>query len=77
MKTIETVATIASDGQLSLQLQAPANLPPGDYRVVIVIEEKSAEPTITRPPLNFPVDSFGPWPPDLSLRREDIYDNDV
>jgi len=27
-------------------------------------------------PLNFPVDDVGPWPPDLSLRREDMYDVD-
>jgi len=26
-----------------------------------------------RPPLDFPVDSYGSWPKDLSLRREDIY----
>jgi hypothetical protein len=26
-----------------------------------------------RPPLNFPVDSYGSWPENLSLRREDIY----
>lgn len=27
-----------------------------------------------RPPLDFPVDSYGSWPQDLSLRREDMYD---
>jgi hypothetical protein len=26
-------------------------------------------------PLNFPVDSYGSWPKNLSLRREDIYDD--
>jgi hypothetical protein len=26
-----------------------------------------------RPSLNFPVDSYGSWPQDLSLRRKDIY----
>jgi len=25
---------------------------------------------------DFPVDSYGPWPTDLSLRREDIYTDD-
>lgn len=27
-------------------------------------------------PLNLPVDDVGPWPADLSLRREDLYDAD-
>jgi hypothetical protein len=26
-----------------------------------------------RQPLDFPVDDLGPWPEDLSLRREDLY----
>ena len=26
--------------------------------------------------LDFPVDDLGPWPADLSLRREDMYDGD-
>ena len=29
-----------------------------------------------RPPLDFPVDDYGPWPERLSLRREDLYDDD-
>ena len=27
-------------------------------------------------PLDFPVDDLGPWPDDLSLRREDMYGDD-
>ena len=27
-------------------------------------------------PLDFPVDDLGPWPEDLSLRREDMYGDD-
>lgn len=27
-------------------------------------------------PLDFPVDDLGPWPEDLSLRREDLYGDD-
>ena len=41
-------------------------------KVRIIIEpEKDRK----RPPLNFPVDSYGPWPKNLSLRREDIYND--
>jgi hypothetical protein len=28
-----------------------------------------------RPLLDFPVDYYGPWPENLSLRREDLYDD--
>ena len=38
---------------------------------IIINSEKDTK----RPPLNFPVDSFGSWPQNLSLRREDIYDD--
>lgn len=41
-------------------------------KVRIIIEP---EKNIKRPPLNFPVDSYGSWPQNLSLRREDIYDD--
>ena len=27
-------------------------------------------------PLDFPTDDLGPWPEDLSLRREDMYGDD-
>ena len=40
-------------------------------KVRIIIE---SEKDRKRPPLNFPVDSYGSWPKNLSLRREDIYD---
>ena len=29
-----------------------------------------------RPPLNLPVIDVGPWPDELSLRREDWYDDE-
>lgn len=37
MRTIETIATIATDGQLILQV--PIDVLPGQHRVVVVIEE--------------------------------------
>lgn len=72
MRTIETIATIEPDGKLILQL--PLDIPPGEHRIVLVIgEQLSVKPT--RPPLDFPVDDYGPWPANLSLRREDLYDD--
>ena len=70
MKTIETHATVTADRKLTVQV--PEGISPGEHRVVVVIEEEPL-PAITRPPLNFPVDHYGPWPAKLSLRREDLY----
>jgi hypothetical protein len=71
MRTIETTATIKPDG--TIIAKGPADLPPGEHRVVIVVEEPPVKPghRLT----DFPVDRYGPWPADLSLRREDMYDD--
>ncbi len=37
MKTIETIAHVAPDGKLTLQL--PADIPAGDHKIVLVIDE--------------------------------------
>jgi hypothetical protein len=78
MKTIETSATIAPDGKLHLHLHLPPDMPPGEYRVVLVMEEQPAglAGQEKRPPLSLPVHDLGPWPAGLSLRREDIYGDD-
>ena len=73
MRTVETVASVIAGGTLTLQV--PVDVPPGDHQVVLVIDERPIPPK-KRPPLNFPVDSYGPWPKNLSLRREDMYDDD-
>ncbi len=72
MRTIETIALIEPDGKLILQL--PPDVSPGQHRVVVVIEEQPISEK--RPPLDFPVVDVGPWPENLSLRREDLYDDE-
>jgi hypothetical protein len=70
MRAIDTTATVTSDGTLTAQV--PPEIPPGQHRVVLVIEERAA----TRPGhslADFPVLHVGAWPGDLSLRREDMY----
>jgi len=71
MKTIET--TIVIDESRLATLQFPADVAPGTHRVVVVIEESPAffpnAPTLD----DFPVIDVGPWPDDLSMRREDMY----
>lgn len=75
MKSIETVATVTKDGKITAQLSI--DIPEGEHQVVIVIDEQilgeKVEIKQKRPPLNFPVDKYGSWPENLSLRREDMY----
>ncbi|MFH1738543.1 MAG: hypothetical protein ABIH23_06010 [bacterium] len=71
MRTIETKATIAPDGTLTAQV--PADIPPGEHAVVVVIESEPIK-NEERPSLDFPVHCGVSWPEDLSLRREDMYD---
>ncbi len=73
MKTIETIATVTEDNKLIADVTP--DISPGEHRVVLVIEENSTSKK-SRPPLSFPVDHYGPWPADLSLRREDMYGDD-
>jgi hypothetical protein len=70
MKTIETTATVSSEGTLTARV--PPDIPPGEHRVVLVIEEQ-LRPVEPRPSLDFPVDDWGTWPESLSLSREDMY----
>lgn len=76
MKSITTIATVTADGKVTLQL--PADITPGEHQVVLVIDEniKTEKPETKkeRSPLNFPTISVGSWPDDLSLRRENMYD---
>lgn len=72
MRTIQTIATIDADRRLTIKL--PTDLPMGEYQVVIVVEELSPP----KQPFSIdklPTDDLGPWPEDLSLRREDMYDD--
>jgi hypothetical protein len=39
--------------------------------VLVIIDENDAAPPRS-PDLDFPVDSYGPWPEGLFLRREDL-----
>jgi len=71
MRTIETTATVTNDGKMTMQV--PLDIPEGEHRVVVVIEEQPAKKG-KRPPLDFPVDNWGPWPENLSVKREDMYD---
>jgi hypothetical protein len=70
MKTIETTGLVTTAAYLYTQV--PTDLPPGYYRVVLVVDE-TLMPKQEHPPLILPVHDVGPWPEGLSLRREDMY----
>jgi hypothetical protein len=73
MKAVETLGLVTTAKYLYTQV--PTELPPGYYRVVLVVEE-TPQPEPERPPLIMPVHDVGPWPEGLSLRREDMYGDD-
>lgn len=71
MRTLETTATIREDGTLTVRV--PTDMDPGTHRIVVVIDETRLTPSpAPLPP--WPAREYGPWPADLSLRREDLYD---
>ncbi len=72
MKAIATTVIVTADGKITLQL--PPDIAPGEHQVVLVIDEQPQKKE-KRPPLDFPTISVGSWPADLSLRREDMYDD--
>lgn len=68
MRTIETRATVRPDG--TLVAQVPADVTPGEHRVILVLADAVA--TATTGELDLPVHDLGPWPA-TSLRRVDLY----
>ena len=70
MKTIESTATVASNGKVILHTLL--DVPPGEHKIVLVIDETPLKATKRRS-LEIPSVSVGKWPSELSLRREEIY----
>jgi hypothetical protein len=57
---------------------APADVPPGEHEITITLAPPPTRERLKEP---FDVDTLpthdlGPWPERLSLRREDMYDED-
>ena len=74
MRTIEATAIVSRDRKL--RMPVPNDILPGEHRVVVVIDEQVSAPPRDTCPLDLPVHDLGPWPPVLSLRREDLYGDD-
>lgn len=76
MRTIETTITVAADGRASIELPLP--VPAGTHRAVVVLDEAKPEDTLRKTQTgstDLPLHDLGPWPANLSLHREDMYDD--
>ena len=71
VRTIDLTATVDKNGKLIVRL--PPGIPPGEHRVVLVINERHI-PSGKQVAPEFPVIHVDAWPEALSLRREDLYD---
>jgi hypothetical protein len=69
MRAIEARVLVERDGTASLRL--PTDLPPGEYRAVVVLDEETGEPP--RPLLPFSAYPVGLAVP-TTFRREELYD---
>jgi hypothetical protein len=81
MKTIETDVHISEDRTFRVTSPIFAELSPGDYHVVMVIDEipirsQSRTESASKVPLNLHVFKWDGWPADCTFRREDIYEDD-
>lgn len=72
MKTIDT--TIEVDDQRKATIQLPADVKPGTYRAVLIVE--SWEPARAADSMTFSNHDVGPWPEGFTVRREEIYGDD-
>ncbi len=76
MTVITTRIQVAPDRTMSGRL--PADVPPGEHVVVIQIADRPARqlPALAFDAADLPTLDLGPWPEELSLRREEMYGDD-
>jgi len=73
MRIIETQGTVTANGELLVRVRVPNLTSPGQHQVILVIEEPRADQQPQ--PLKLPLLHAESWPGNLSLRREDMYDD--
>ncbi len=69
---------IRVNGDQTISGIAPPEVPPGEHEITIIVTPASAGQPPKKPfdVNDLPVVDLGPWPKEVSLRREDIYDDD-
>lgn len=74
MRAIETTAKVGDDRKINLLLELPADVSPGDYTLLIMVEEKAVRHEVSEEKgfdclaWNWTASSTG-----ATYRREDIY----
>ena len=73
MIAIETTGTATEDGKITCLV--PTGLPPGTYKVAVVIDETPLQPKQETPkgPLKLKSWKWENWPADCRFSRADIY----
>jgi hypothetical protein len=73
MRAISTTVVVGPNhlGTVSL----PSDIPAGAHQAVLVLADRARQNSRSAS-WNLPVIDVGPWPPGLSLRREDMYGDD-
>ncbi|HEX8221166.1 MAG TPA: hypothetical protein VF914_18390 [Chloroflexia bacterium] len=72
MKVVEVDIVVEADGKI--EGQAPPGTEPGKYKATLTLGN-GQEPKVPEQQLEFLMLDLGPRPEDLSLRREDMYDD--
>jgi hypothetical protein len=74
MTTIETIASVTADHRLVVDTSAPAEIAPGEHRVLVLVDPQAASAT-SRQPLKFSNYPVGPVSSDVTFSREQLYDD--
>lgn len=75
MKAVEAVATVTPDHRLNVQAEAPTDVPPGEHRVMVLMDDAQIHAERSTGD-GWPVHDADLTPSDASLRREDLYGSD-
>ncbi|MEI6046037.1 MAG: hypothetical protein WCS37_16930 [Chloroflexota bacterium] len=76
MRTIEMSAKVDEEGKMFLEL--PPDVLPGEYQIVMVLQEASpmVQPVKPpKPPLKLHIFEWEGWPKDATFSREELYDD--
>lgn len=76
MTVITTFITVAEDGTISGRMPV-GQLPPGEHEAAITVTTAAPQPPKGKPFTreDFPIHDL-PWDDSISLRREDLYDDE-
>ena len=74
MRTIETTARVGKNRKANLLLEFPPDVSPGDYKMLVVVDEEAVVPGNTEK-VEFECLAWDwtAWPKDATFRREDIF----